>query len=73
MEKIKHLQWCKDRALEILDRTGDTGEAYASFCSDMNKHEETQNHSAITLGLMLMLGGHNNTTEQMRKFINGFN
>ena len=73
MNRGEHLQWCKDRAIEILDRTGDTGEAYASFCSDMNKHDKTREHSAITLGVMLMLGGHNNTVHEMKKFINGFN
>ena len=73
MNRTEHLQWCKDRAIEILDRTGDTAEAYASFGSDMSKHPETANHSAIALGLMLMLGGANNTPDEMRKFINGFN
>ena len=73
MNRSEHLQWCKDRALEILDRGGDAAEAYASFSSDMMKHDETRNHSAITLGVMLMLGGYNKTPEEMRKFINGFN
>lgn len=69
----EHLQWCKDRALEILDETGDVGQAYASFGSDMNKHEETRDHSAIGLGVALLFGGHNNTPDEMRKFIEGFN
>ena len=73
MTRAEHLQWCKDRALEILDRNGDIGEAYASFCGDMAKHPETQNHSAIGLGLIMMMSGFNNTIEEMRKFINGFN
>jgi hypothetical protein len=71
--RAEHLQWCKDRAIEILNRTGDCGEAYASFTSDMNKHHETRNHSALMLGMMLMLGGHNQTPDAMEKFINGFN
>ena len=69
----EHLQWCKDRAIEILKTGGTPGEAYASFCSDMGKHKETADHSAIELGLMLMLGGHNDTPDAMEKFINGFN
>jgi hypothetical protein len=73
MNRAEHLQWCKDRAIEILDRSGDTGEAYASFCSDMSKHPETANHSAIELGLMLIFGGHTDTPYEMKKFINGFN
>ena len=68
-----HLQWCKDRAIEILDEKGDAGEAYASFASDMTKHPETANHSAISLGLMLMMGGHNDSVHKMKEFINGFN
>lgn len=71
--RSEHLQWCKDRALEILDETEDVGQAYASFGSDMNKHPETQDHSAIQLGVMLLMGGHNRGTEEMRKFIEGFN
>lgn len=73
MNREEHLQWCKDRAIEILDSGGGPGEAYASFCSDMSKHPETRSHGAIELGLMLMLGGHNNTNYEMKKFINGFN
>lgn len=72
MDKTEHLQWCKQRAYEILDN-GDITGAYASMASDLNKHEETQGHSAIELGMMLMMSGNLSTTEQMRKFINGFN
>lgn len=73
MNRSEHLQWCKDRAIEILDNGGTPGEAYASFCSDMGKHSGTASHSAIELGMMLMFGGHNNTPHEMKKFINGFN
>ena len=73
MTRAEHLQWCKDRAIEILDTKGDVGEAYASFCSDMSKHPETENHLAIQLGMMLLLGGHNQSVGEMKKFINGFN
>lgn len=72
MTRTEHLQWCKDRALEYLDR-GDINEAYASMVSDMSKHPETEKHSALELGLMMMLGGHLNTEQEMRKFILGFN
>ena len=73
MERAEHLQWCKDRAIEILDTDGDIAQAYASFGSDMSKHPETQNHGAIQLGVMMMFDGQLNTIEEMRKFINGFN
>jgi hypothetical protein len=68
----EHLQWCKDRALEYVDQ-GDLPSAWASFASDMGKHEETKDHSAIVLGHQLLLGGHLGTADEMRKFINGFN
>jgi hypothetical protein len=69
----KHLQWCKDKALEILDDSGNSGEAYASFCSDMSKHPDTEKHSAIELGMMMLIGGHLNSKYEMKKFIEGFN
>jgi hypothetical protein len=71
--RAEHLQWCKDRAIEILKEGGTPGDAYASFTSDMNKHEQTANHSAIMLGMMMIMGGQLNTNYEMEKFINGFN
>ena len=73
MNRKEHLQWCKDRAIEILENDGDVGNAYASFASDMNKHEETTGHGALELGVMLLLGGHNQSVHEMKKFIEGFN
>ncbi len=73
MTRAEHLQWCKDRAIEILDNSGDVAGAYASFGSDMNKHDDTRNHSAIELGIMMLFGGQLGDVEAMRKFINGFN
>ena len=71
--RAEHLQWCKDRAIEILNERGDCGEAYASFMSDMSKHPETEKHSALMMGMMLLMGGHNQTPDAMERFINGFN
>lgn len=68
----EHLQWCKDRALEYVER-GDLPQAWSSMASDLGKHPETKNHPAIELGTMLIANGHNNTKEEMRKFILGFN
>ena len=70
--RIKHLEWCKKRALEYCDR-GDINQAFASMASDLDKHEETANHSAIQLGTMLLVAGHLSTPERMREFIIGFN
>jgi hypothetical protein len=72
MERNEHLQWCKDRAMEYINR-GEINEAFASFNSDMNKHPETANHSALKLGAMLFFGGHLKSTYDMEKWIKGFN
>jgi len=72
MDRAEHLQWCKDRALEYI-KTGDPNGAFASFSSDMSKHSETANHSALKLGSMLFFGGHLNTVSKMEKWIEGFN
>ena len=40
--------------------------------SDLGKHPETANHSAIQLGMMMLMAGHLTTPAEMRKFIEGF-
>lgn len=72
MTREEHLSWCKKRALEYVD-SGDLANAYASMASDLNKHPETERHSAITIGMALLMNGHLDTAEKMRKFIEGFN
>lgn len=68
----EHLKWCKKRALEYVD-AGDLNQAFASMGGDLNKHPETEGHPAMVLGLLLMMGGHLTTPDEMRKFILGFN
>ena len=72
MTRAEHLAWCKQRALEYVD-AGDLQSALASMGSDLNKHPDTANHSGTQLGLMLMVGGHLSTKDEMRRFIEGFN
>lgn len=72
MNRAEHLSWCKQRAIQYVDR-GDITNAYASMASDLNKHPETANHAAIKIGMMLMMGGHLSSQQEMRKFIEGFN
>lgn len=69
MDRAEHLQWCKDRALEYVDR-GETQNAIASMSSDLGKHPETAGHVGIELGVILML---TNNLGDVRKFINDFN
>ena len=72
MNRSEHLQWCKDQALEYVNQ-GDASQAMTSMTSDLLKHEETKDHPAISLGMMLMMGGKMNTPQDAEKFINGFN
>lgn len=67
-----HLAWCKRRAVKYID-AGDLPQALTSMGSDLNKHPETENHSAMTLGVLMLLGGQLGTPDEMRKFIEGFN
>lgn len=68
MTRAEHLSWSKQRALQYVD-AGDLSQAFASMGSDL----ETEGHSGIRLGAMLLLGGHPNTSKQMRDFVEGFN
>lgn len=71
-KQLKHLAWCKERALEYVDR-GELTDAFASMCSDMGKDDSTREHPALALGAMLMVGGHLDTPHRMREWIEGFN
>lgn len=71
MTRAEHMQWCKDRALEILDR-GDLTGAFASMCSDLGKHKETDGHPGIELGTILLTTDNLIDMEMMRSFIEGF-
>ncbi len=68
----EHLEWCKKKALEFLDRN-DVQNAWMSMASDLQKHEETKQHAAIALGMMLFMRGDLSTSQEMREFIEGFN
>lgn len=72
MTREAHLQWCKDRANEYLTN-GDVTKAIASMCSDMQKHEGTQNHAALLLMLQLQMAGNLSTADDAKRFIDGFN
>lgn len=67
----EHLVWCKRRALEYVD-AGDLSQAFASMGSDLRKHPETNEHSGMLLGTMLLMNGRLSTPGEMRSFINGF-
>ena len=70
--RAEHLQWCKERALEYLT-VGDLTQALTSMYSDLGKHQETQGHAGIQLGVMHQMKGLLSTDDQVREFIAGFN
>lgn len=70
--RAEHLSWCKQRALQYVD-AGDNAQAFSSMAYDLGKHPETENHGAIQLGMMMLMGGHLESAHEMRKFIKGFN
>lgn len=72
MTRSEHMDWCKAQAIEIAE-TGDLNGAWASMASDLGKHEDTANHPAIELGMMMLMGGHLSSKDAMIKFIEGFN
>ena len=71
MTRQEHLQWCKDRALEYLDK-GDLVNAIASILSDLSKHDETRGIGE-KLGQLGMLYVMNHDNAGARRFIEGFN
>jgi hypothetical protein len=71
MTRTEHLEWAKKRAIEYVDK-GELSSAYASFVSDMGKHDGTRGHVSLAMGLQLQLMGQLETAEEMRKFINDF-
>lgn len=68
----EHMAWSKERAIEILD-SGDISGAWSSMVSDLQQHDETRDHVAIQLGMMLIMSNNLSTNSEMRKFIEGFN
>lgn len=65
----EHLDWCKARAREYLDR-GEHVNAVKSMLSDLSKNHETVD--CLALGGMLMLTAVR-SPDEARRFIEGFN
>lgn len=69
MTRDEHVEWCKKRALEYLDR-GDIKNAVTSMMSDMDKHPECRVNQALSmLGMMAIM---QNDHAGARRFIEGF-
>jgi hypothetical protein len=68
----EHLDWCIGRAMEYADR-GDWVNAWASFASDVGKHDGTSHIGGHPLLGMAMLSGRYDRTALFREFITGWN
>ena len=72
MTRQEHIKWCKQRALEYLEpgQFYSVADAVASMGSDLRKHDEVGDMSALTmLGIMEIQNGEG----AVRKWIEGFN
>lgn len=70
LSREQHLQWCKKRALEYVER-GQLQQAITSMMSDMNKHSRT----AGTIHPALFIIGASDARDpaKVRAWIEGFN
>jgi hypothetical protein len=66
-----HLAWCVERAMEYANR-GDMPHAWASFASDVNKHDGTRYIGTHDFLGMAMFSGLYDHPEEFRKFISGW-
>jgi len=72
MTRSEYLQWCKDRACELLDK-GEVQQAFESMCSDVMKHPKTMHHQVTNMdGRLLLAIGVLDCPDEMRKWINGY-
>jgi len=74
MNRTEHLQWAKDRALKYV-AIGDNIQAFASFASDVSKHDDTKGigETIEMLGMPLLMMGALDNPREMRKHIEGYN
>lgn len=72
MTRQEHIDWCKKRAHEYLDR-GDITNAIASMMSDLNKHEETRQSAGGILSMLGMQAVVSGDSQAAKRFIDGFN
>ena len=70
MGRDEHLTWCKQRALEYLDR-GEIANALASMGSDLAKHPELR-AVAEKMGPVGLIYAMHHDREGARRWIEGF-
>lgn len=72
MNREEHLEWCKKRALEYIDR-GDIANGITSMMSDLNKHEGTAIKPGGIISALGLNAAISNDITEARRFIEGFN
>lgn len=71
MTKNQYMRWCKERALEYLDR-GDLKHALASFIGDVTAHDETRDAINPATLMLATAAAENGDSREMRRWIEGF-
>jgi len=72
MTRDEHLAWAKRRALEYLPHN--PRNAFTSMISDLRKHPELVDHTAIMMGVgLMMVPGWIDNVGEVRRFVEGFN
>ncbi len=72
MNRKEHIERCKERALEYLDRNSeyyDLQNAKTSILSDLGKHDETRGLVALAFSMSISATTH----DEIERFIEGFN
>lgn len=75
MTREEHMQWCKDRAMEYVNR-GQLLEAVTSMMSDLDKHPETKTGATGALAMLGMFAcqqAQSGDREGVVRYITGFN
>lgn len=74
MTRAEHLQWCKDRAMEYVNR-GDLLDAVTSMMSDLEKHPETSATKGPLgmIGIMAAQQAQSGDRAAVIRYIQGFN
>lgn len=72
MTRAEHLEFCKRRAREYLDR-GDIKNGITSMLSDLSKHPETESSGTGILAMLGMQTMMSNDLHAAKRFVEGFN
>ena len=74
MTRQEHLEWCKKRAMEYVER-GELLNGVTSMMSDLDKHPETKDMGGVLgmLGLLAAQQAQSGDRDGVIRYIRGFN